>query len=99
METVLHYPSLKTVLMVEHLLEDAQFVESKEDLKRKLPKKVMHQTLNVILEYLQSSGKIVIFQDKILWTWNPEATLALLREKYVEMTPDYFQKLRSSVHK
>ena len=55
----LHYPNLKTVLMVEEVLKNEQLPIKREALKRKLAKKVQHQTLNVILEYLEESGKII----------------------------------------
>ncbi|MBI2671534.1 hypothetical protein HYX16_01230 [Candidatus Woesearchaeota archaeon] len=39
------------------------------ELKRRLPKKVMHQTLIQILNYLQLSGKILIGTKGILWVF------------------------------
>ncbi|MEK6875030.1 MAG: hypothetical protein AABX52_04755 [Nanoarchaeota archaeon] len=68
METeLLHYPNLKTVLQVEKVLQDADTVISKNELKRRLPTQIMHQTLNVILEYLEESGKIMIGEKGITW--------------------------------
>ena len=49
---VLHYPTLRTVLIVENVLREADTVISKAELERKLPKQIMHQTLKLILEYL-----------------------------------------------
>ena len=54
---VIHYPNLKTVLMVEDVLKKANNLMTREDLKKKLPTKIMHQTLNVILKYLEDGGK------------------------------------------
>ena len=56
---VIHYPNLKTVLMVEKVLKNANKLMTREQLKKKLPTKIMHQTLNVILKYLEDSGKIL----------------------------------------
>ena len=48
-----HSPTLNTVLMVERTLKDAKEVITTAELKRKLPKKIMHQTLIRILDYLK----------------------------------------------
>ncbi|MFH1229454.1 MAG: hypothetical protein V1678_03460 [Candidatus Aenigmatarchaeota archaeon] len=68
---VIHYPSLKTVLMVEDALKTANKPLTREALKHKLPTQVMHQTLNVILQYLEDSGKIVDGKKGIVWIYNP----------------------------
>lgn len=72
---VMHYPSLKTVLMVEETLKKSNKLLTREKLKGKLPKKIMHQTLNVILEYLEESGKILDGRKGILWIYNPSAKM------------------------
>ena len=68
---VIHYPSLKTVLMVEDALKKSNKLLTREQLKKKLPKQVMHQTLNIILDYLEKSGKILDGRKGILWIYNP----------------------------
>ena len=51
------YPNLNTVLMVEDFLKKHCDIPIKvADLKKRLPKQIMHQTLLVILEYLWRSG-------------------------------------------
>ena len=55
-----HSPTLNTVMMVEETLKEAGEVMPLAELKRLLPKKVMHGTLITILDYLQHSGKIII---------------------------------------
>ena len=75
-QSVLHYPNLKTVLMVEEILEDAKEPMSKKELKDRLPKKIMHQTLNIILEYLEECGKIITGNKGIFWIYNPSEKLA-----------------------
>lgn len=82
---VIHYPSLKTVLMVEKTLKKANKLLSREQLKEKLPKKIMHQTLNIILEYLEESGKIMDGRKGILWIYNPSAKLDKAIKEGVEL--------------
>ncbi len=72
---VIHYPSLKTVLAVEKVLQEAELAISKEELKRRLPTKIMHQTLNLILEYLEEKGMILTGPRGILWTYNENPKL------------------------
>jgi len=67
---IIHYPSLKTVLMVEKVLIDAETTIDREELKRRLPMKIMHQTLNIILEYLEQKGMIIDGHKGILWIFN-----------------------------
>lgn len=71
----LHYPNLKTVLMVEEVLKNEQLPIRREALKQKLIKKVQHQTLNVILQYLEDSGKIIDGRKGIVWVYNPSPEL------------------------
>ena len=78
---ILHYPNLKTVLQVEKTLQEADTVISKNELKRRLPTEIMHQTLNVILEYLQDSGKIFVGEKGVSWVQqdNPKLKKLLAR--------------------
>ena len=75
MEQILHYPNLKTMLMVENVLKEAELAISREELKKRLPTQVMHQTLNVVLEYLEERGLIVDGHKGILWTHNDSPKL------------------------
>ncbi len=84
-QAVIHYPSLKTVLMVENTLKNANVAISREELKRRLPKKMMHQTLNVILKYLEDSGKILDGTKGIVWIYNPGSKLRTAIEKGIEV--------------
>ena len=61
--------------MVEKTLKNADTLLTREQLKNKLPKKIMHQTLNVILNYLENSGKIIDGRKGILWIYNPSPKL------------------------
>jgi len=82
---VIHYPNLKTVLMVEDVLKKANHLITREELKRKLPTKTMHQTLNVILKYLEDSGKILDGRKGILWIYNPSPKLDKAMKEGVEL--------------
>ena len=72
---IIHYPSLKTMLMVEKTLRNADEMIDREELKRRLPSKVMHQTLNLILRYLENRGMIIDNHKGILWIYNPSPKL------------------------
>jgi len=67
LEKVGHSPTLNTVFMVEETLKEVGEVITLAELKRRLPRKIMHQTLIKILDYLQISGKIIIGTKGILW--------------------------------
>jgi hypothetical protein len=82
---VIHYPNLKTVLMVEDVLKKANQLMTREELKEKLPTKIMHQTLNVILKYLEDSGKILDGRKGILWIYNPSPKLDKAIKEGVEL--------------
>lgn len=75
MEQILHYPNLKTVLMVEKVLKEAELVITREELKKRLPVQVMHQTLNVVLEYLEEKGLIIDGHKGVLWAHNDNPRL------------------------
>ena len=70
--SIIHYPRLDTVIMVENKIKSEEEWESKRQLWLSLDKRIMYQTFNVIISYLQDSGKIVIKNGKIIWIWNPE---------------------------
>jgi len=65
----IHYPNLKTILLVERFLQTRKKPVSKNEILRKLPKKIMRPTLNVILEYLELSGKIFISKKGVKWAF------------------------------
>ena len=68
-------PTLNTVLMVEETLSKAGELLTIGQLKRMLPKQVMHQTLMAVIDYLEYSGKIIMHNDKVLWTFKPQSKL------------------------
>ena len=85
LEALEHSPTLNTVLMVEETLKNAGEVISLAELKRRLPKKVMHQTLIKILDCLQISGKIIIGTKGILWVFAERKELDGLIKKGTEV--------------
>ncbi len=82
---IIHYPNLRTVLIVEGTIQEADTVVSKSELKRKLPTQIMHQTLNLILEYLEDSGKIFVGEKGITWIYNENPKLKKLLSKAVRV--------------
>jgi len=61
--------------MVESVLKKADTIIDREELKRRLPAKIMHQTLNLILIYLEEKGMILDSHKGILWIYNPSPKL------------------------
>ena len=74
-EKAIHSPTLNTVLMVEETLKESGELLTIAELKRELPKKVMHQTLIQVLDYLQLGGKILIGTKGILWIYTERKEL------------------------
>ena len=66
-------PTLQTVLMVEKFIDDNSGEYKKTELFKKLPRKVMWQTFQIIMEYLESVHKIAYDnQGYVVYIWNPE---------------------------
>lgn len=80
----LHYPNLKTILAVEKVLQEADEPISKNEIMRRLPKKIMRQTLSVVIDYLEESGKILNGKKGILWTFNENPKFNKLLRDSVE---------------
>ncbi len=75
-EKEVHWPTLNTVIMVEDTLKDMnESVISIAELKRRLPRQVNHNTLMVILEYLERSNKIAVTLKGITWIENNNPNL------------------------
>ncbi|MDP2906782.1 MAG: hypothetical protein Q8O03_02480 [Nanoarchaeota archaeon] len=80
------YPNLSTVLMVEDFLKKHSDVPMKiSEIKAKLPKQVMHQTLKIILEYLFRSGKIMYGPRGIQWIYSEPEHLKQMLEGALEI--------------
>jgi hypothetical protein len=85
MSQIIHFPNLRTVLQVEKVLLESDTVISKNELKRRLPVQIMHQTLNLILKYLENSGKIYIGSKGITWIQNDNPEFEKLLKKAVRI--------------
>ena len=71
-----HAPTLNTVIMVERVLKGHEkSAVTVAELKRLLPKQVNHNTLKVILEYLEESNKIFVSMKGITWIHNTNQQL------------------------
>ena len=82
--TILHSPTLESVLMVERTIRKYSQECGKYQLWKKLPRKMMYQTFLVILDYLEESGKIHIPEDGcIIWTWNPKRIKELVSKNLI----------------
>ena len=65
-----HWPTLNTVLMVEDTLKNMnESVMTIAELKRNLPRQVNHNTLILILQYLEESNKILVGLKGITWIY------------------------------
>ena len=66
-------PTLQTVLMVEKFIDKNSGEYKKTELFKKLPRKVMWQTFQIIMGYLESIHKIAYDnQYYVVYIWNPE---------------------------
>jgi hypothetical protein len=83
-QTVLHSPTLDSVIMVEKTIQKYSQECGKYQLWKKLPRKMMYQTFQVILDYLEQSGKILVDSDGcVIWTYNPKRIKKLISEGLV----------------
>ena len=82
--TVLHYPRLDTVLMVEETIKKAKDYPTRTELWKKLPKKVMYQTFKIVIDYLIDSRKAILTKDdKLMWVFADTPKARKLIEKSV----------------
>ena len=82
-------PTLQTVLMVEKFIKDNSGEYKKTELFKNLPKKVMWQTFQVIMEYLENSLRIVYDKEgHIVYIWNPKLTEKYSHRKDLEWNPE-----------
>lgn len=66
-------PTLQTVLMVEKFINENSGEYKKTQLWKQLPNKVMWQTFQIIMEYLESINKIIFDKEGfVVYIWNPE---------------------------
>jgi hypothetical protein len=66
-------PTLNTIFMVENTLKNSPTsVVTVAELKKMLPRQVNHNTLMVILDYLEQSNKIAVGLKGVTWIHNRE---------------------------
>ena len=58
LQKIIHYPRLDTILNVEKVVKKAQDPLSKNEIDRRLEKKIMRPTLNLILNYLEAQKNL-----------------------------------------
>jgi len=78
--SILHSPTLESVISVEKVIQKHSQECGKYQVWQKLPKKMMYQTFQVILQYLEESGKIIIDKEGIIiWTHDPQGIRKILQ--------------------
>lgn len=83
-ESILRYPRLDTVLMVEKSIQKYDGEFKKKALWENLPKKMMYQTFCLIIEYLLYSKKISIdAEGKIGWIYYPKPKEEIEKQKHL----------------
>lgn len=65
-------PTLTNVWMVERTLKKLKKVENLIELKKHLQNQIQHQTLNLILDYLDYSKKIQRTSNGVEWIFNED---------------------------
>jgi len=81
---IIHYPNLSTVLAVEKVLRESGVPLSKNEIKRRLGAGIMHQTLNVVIDYLEERGLVYVSQKGVLWIYNPNRKLRKAIDEGIE---------------
>jgi len=64
---IIHYPNLKTVIAVEEVLKNSKEALSREEIKRRLETRIMHQTLNVAISYLVERNLVTDNEFGVRW--------------------------------
>jgi hypothetical protein len=80
-----HEPQLDTILMVENTIKQSGSYPTKKELLESLPKKIQYQTFNRILDYLESSKKIMFDGRNIIWIFPDNPKLKKLLETSVKL--------------
>jgi hypothetical protein len=82
---VLHYPTLKTVLMVENILRDVKEPLTRYEITKRMKNKVMRQSLNIIIQYLVERNMVLDSEKGVLWVYTPKEKLDEWLKDSVEM--------------
>ena len=82
----LHLPNMATMLMVERTIKHADEPLGKMQLFKAVPKSMMYQTFEKVLEYLESHNQIAYDNDrKIVWIAADNPKLKKLLKSGVEL--------------
>lgn len=84
-QKILHEPQLNTILMVENAIKEAGSYMTKKELLESLPKQIQYQTFNRILNYLESSNKIMFNSREIIWIFPDNPKLKKLLKTSVKL--------------
>jgi len=84
-QKILHEPQLDTILMVENAIKEAGTYPTRKELLESLPKQIQYQTFNRILEYLESSNKIMFDGRRIIWIFPDNPKLKKLLESSAKL--------------
>jgi len=88
-----HSPTLNTILMVEETLKNMpDSVMKISELKRALPRKVNHNTLVKIVDYLDSANRIYVGRKGIVWLVNEDPKF----RKMIKEAVSYDRLIRKS---
>jgi len=71
--------------MVENTIKENGSYPTKKELLESLPKKIQYQTFNRILDYLESSNKIMFDNRRIIWIFPDNPKLKKLLETSVKL--------------
>jgi len=85
LNSIARSPTLQTVLMVEKFIEENSGEYKKTELFKNLPKKVMWQTFQVIIEYLEETLRVVYDKEGyVVYIWNPKLLKKIQGRKDLE---------------
>ena len=82
---VIHYPTLKTVLMVEEILKKTREPMSRYEIIKRSKNKIMRPTLNTIIDYMTKRGMALDSKKGIIWTYTPPEKMNKLLKESVEV--------------
>ncbi len=72
-------PTLDTILMVEETIQKSKnSIVTVAEIKRMLPRKVNHNTLMRVLEYLEKRNMIAVTLKGITWIYDTDPTVRRL---------------------
>ena len=87
-------PTLQTVLMVEKFIDENSGAYTKTQVFQNLPRKVMWQTFQVVMEYLENNLRIAYDNEGyIVYIWNPVLYSKYANRKDLEWNPKLYLQI------